>query len=115
MNSDSGWLLVKGSHKSFWAVAGDGVDLGDLAVFGEGLLSGLAGSVSGGVRVVSLSGKTTVVNSVLDTLVFVTTVASHISVSTGAVNEFLFREVEELSFEDAVSTFNGTDSRESPA
>jgi len=70
---------------------------------------------SGGVRVRSLSINTVVLDNVLEGLVHETSLASLVSLSSGAINEVLLGEAYKGSSLQEMSTFGGTSGRERPA
>jgi hypothetical protein len=70
---------------------------------------------SGGVRVRSLSINSTVGDDVLEGLVHETTVASLVSLGSGAINEILLGERNEARLGQEEGTFGGSSGRERPA
>jgi len=70
---------------------------------------------SGSVWVGSFGINTTVLDDVLEGLVHQSSLASHVSLGGGAVNQVLFREGNEVSSGELVGSFNGSSGGESPA
>lgn len=107
-------MLGQGSFQSIAVGLGDISELGDF-VFGE-LGSVLAGAVGGGVRIVGFFGDA-VFDDVLETLVHQTTVASLVSVRSGAVNQLLFGQINSRSCfaSQNKGRFNRPSGREGPA
>lgn len=81
---------------------------------GDWSSSSLASSLDGGVRVGGL-GLDSVVSDVLEGVVHPTTVATMVSVGSGAVNQLLLGEGGERVTSDLVGCFSGHDGGESPA
>jgi len=106
-------LLGEGSLESGGVVWGDVNEGRDLSLSGLNVL--VAGTINTHVWVFGLTGEASNRGDILEGIVHETTVAALVVERARAVNEFLFRKVVEVSGEGRVSTFDGTDSGESPA
>lgn len=107
INGNGNWTLSDGSLESRWALwgnIGEGFDLDDTTL-------SLAGTISTLVWVLGLSldwGSF----GIGESIVHKTTIATHVTLSGGAVNELLLGEGSEGSGLDLVSTLHGTGGRE---
>lgn len=118
--------LVRGINGNRNRSLGDGNLEGRLRSLRDVLVRGQGGTnvgrvelarvgASGGVRVGGLSINTMVVDDVLEGLVHKSSVATLVSLVSGAIDKVLLRERDELLGLQEVSTLNGTSSRERPA
>jgi len=110
INGDGDWSLSDGSLKSRWALWGnvnEGFDLDGTTLSSASAISTLVWVLGLGLDWGSFG--------IGESVVHKTTIATHVTLSGGAVNELLLGEGSESSGLDLVSTLHGTGGRERPA
>jgi len=114
INGNGDWAFSNSGLESRFGSRGNVLVVGD---GGSNVVSVEFAGVrsSGGVWVGSFGINSTVLDDVLEGLVHQTSIATHVSLGGGAINQILLREGNKVSGLEFVGSFDGTSGGERPA
>jgi len=114
INADASWLLINGCFELGNTLRRNLNEVGHLDLLQEFVLCFASSAKSSLVRIGLLELETCLLR-ILECVRLKTTIAALVTLSRGAVNKLLLRELQELALLKEVRSFHCSDSRESPA